>query len=482
MNGIEYGQKYAAYEAAMKRNNNFGMTDKEQIRAQYERQGKAIQDAQIKAENKTLGREIAREKAAQRRAAQQAGGDLSQALAGKTTTPTATTVPPTVQMPAERISLEGFNTKRNQRLQKKLYRQEQKALGAAGTAAETARPISNRFEINGTYWLQDENGRYKSFTSKKEYIREMKRLSKEGVKFDPNAGVPKDFNPANPNNLPGVKPGAATGAGTGAATGAGAGAATGAGAGAGAATGAGAGAATGAGAGAATGAGAGAASGAGAGAASGAATGAKKGFFSRIGQGIKNGFKKLGKGLKNIGTKIGNFFKGKGGKATLIGLGIAALIGGAAWLFNKCSGNKAEDAAPIKPTPTVPGKEEPETPVEPGKEDPETPIAPVPGKEEPEEPTKPGKEDPTKPVEPGKEEPEAPVNVVPKDYEVKPGDCVWNIAKQHLKDLSNDPNYKPTNAEILKHTKELMELNQLVFEPDGYHVMIYPKQHLKLAA
>ena len=59
------------------------MTDKEQIRAQYERQGKAIQDAQIKAENKTLGREIAREKAAQRRAAQQAGGDLSQALAGK---------------------------------------------------------------------------------------------------------------------------------------------------------------------------------------------------------------------------------------------------------------------------------------------------------------------------------------------------------------------------------------------------------------
>ena len=30
---------------------------------------------------------------------------------------------------------------------------------------------------------------------KKEYIREMKRLSKEGVKFDPNAGVPKDFNP-----------------------------------------------------------------------------------------------------------------------------------------------------------------------------------------------------------------------------------------------------------------------------------------------
>ncbi len=127
MNGIEYGQKYAAYEAAMKRNNNFGMTDKEQIRAQYERQGKAIQDAQIKAENKTLGREIAREKAAQRRAAQQAGGDLSQALAGKTTTPTATTVPPTVQMPAERISLEGFNTKKKSKITEKIIQTRTKS-------------------------------------------------------------------------------------------------------------------------------------------------------------------------------------------------------------------------------------------------------------------------------------------------------------------------------------------------------------------
>lgn len=186
-------------------------------------------------------------------------------------------------------------------------------------------------------------------------------------------------------------------------------------------------------------------------------------------------FSKLGQGLKNIGTKIGNFFKGKGGKATLIGLGIAALVGGAVWLFNKLSGKKSEDAAPVKPNPThVPGKEDPEKPVAPGKEEPETPVAPVPGKEDPEKPVE--------PVEPGKEEPENPVNVVPKDYEVKPGDCVWNIAKQHLKDLSNDPNYKPTNAEILKHTNELIQLNQLHYEPDGKVVLIYPKQQLKLSA
>ena len=51
-----------------------------------------------------------------------------------------------------------------------------------------------------------------------------------------------------------------------------------------------------------------------------------------------------------------------------------------------------------------------------------------------------------------------------------------------MKDLSNDPNYKPTDAEILKHTKELMALNKLEFEPDGYHVMIKPEDKLKLAA
>ena len=484
MNGIEYGQKYAAYEAAMKRNNNFGMTDKEQIRAQYERQGKAIQDAQIKAENKILGRGIAKEKAAQRRAAQQAGGDLSQALAGKT--PTATTVPPTVQMPAERISLEGFNTKRNKRLQKKLYKQEQKALGAAGTAAETAKPLSNRFSIDGTYWLQDADGRYHSFTNKKDYLKEMRRLTKEGVKFDPNAKVPEGFNPANPNNLPGVnpvKPGPTNGPTNGPV---GPNGPTNGPVGPNGPTN-------------------------GPVGPNGPTNGPvgpngptngpvgpngptppngpkppKKGFFGR-----------LGDGLKNIGKKIGNFFKSKGGKATLIGLGIAALVGGAAWLFNKLSGKKSEDAAPVKPNPThVPGKEDPEKPVEPGKEnpekpvapgkeEPETPVVPVPGKEDPEKPVEPGKEEPEKPVapvEPGKEEPENPVNVVPKDYEVKPGDCVWNIAKQHLKDLSNDPNYKPTNAEILKHTNELIQLNQLHYEPDGKVVLIYPKQQLKLSA
>ena len=48
--------------------------------------------------------------------------------------------------------------------------------------------------------------------------------------------------------------------------------------------------------------------------------------------------------------------------------------------------------------------------------------------------------------------------------------------------MNPDPNYKPTNAEILKHTQELMELNQLKFEPDGYVVLIRPNDRIKLVA
>ena len=173
---------------------------------------------------------------------------------------------------------------------------------------------------------------------------------------------------------------------------------------------------------------------------------------------------------KNSGgffSKIGKFFKGKGGKLA-IGAGIVALVGGAtAWLVNKFTGKK--DEQPAQPenntTPTTPVAATDSTEVKP-------PVTPTPGKDEtpavPTDPEKPGNEDNNKNV--------------PKDYVVKKGDCVWNIAKQHLKDLSNDPNYKPTDAEILKHTKELMELNKLQFEPDGYHVMIKPEDKLKLVA
>lgn len=64
-------------------------------------------------------------------------------------------------------------------------------------------------------------------------------------------------------------------------------------------------------------------------------------------------------------------------------------------------------------------------------------------------------------------------------HKVKLGDNVWNIAKKHLKEQNG---VKPTNAEILKHTKEIMELNGLEFEADGKLVIIKEGQELKLTA
>lgn len=177
----------------------------------------------------------------------------------------------------------------------------------------------------------------------------------------------------------------------------------------------------------------------------------------KTGNAIKNNTKKSG----GFFSKIGKFFKGKGGKVA-IGAGIVALIGaGAAWLYNKVSGKKSEDAS--------------------ASQKPETPVAAAPDNNEKTEETKP-EEKPNKADKADKGDDTKPNKDVPKDYEVKKGDCVWNIAKQHLKDLSDDPNYNPTDAEILKHTKELMDLNQLQFEPDGYHVMIKPSDKLKLVA
>lgn len=169
-------------------------------------------------------------------------------------------------------------------------------------------------------------------------------------------------------------------------------------------------------------------------------------------------------------SKIGKFFKGKGGKLA-IGAGIVALIGaGAAWIYNKVTGKDDETAAKTSQTPPAADKKT-EQPKE------QTPVTPPVTDDKDKKAENKDKTEPTKPAE------ENPGNKpVPKDYVVKKGDCVWNIAKQHLKDLSNDPNYKPTDAEILKHTKELMALNKLEFEPDGYHVMIKPEDKLQLAA
>jgi len=173
-------------------------------------------------------------------------------------------------------------------------------------------------------------------------------------------------------------------------------------------------------------------------------------------EGASKVVKETGKKSGGLFSKIGKFFK-KAGKVGLIAGAIAGLVAGGVYLYNKLTG-KNEAKQPEPETPTTP-------------QEPENPVTPPPVE---------NNDDKDK-VNPNPT-PEENDNTVPKDYVVKKGDCVWNIAKQHLKDMNPDPNYKPTNAEILQHTKELMELNELQFEPDGYHVMIRPNDKLKLSA
>ena len=67
------------------------------------------------------------------------------------------------------------------------------------------------------------------------------------------------------------------------------------------------------------------------------------------------------------------------------------------------------------------------------------------------------------------------------EYEVKKGDSVWKIAEQNLKDLHKDePDYVPTDKEILMETRRIMKNNNLKLEEDKYHVLIKPGDILNL--
>lgn len=226
--------------------------------------------------------------------------------------------------------------------------------------------------------------------------------------------------------------------------------------------------------------------------------------------GAKNWIKGMGgkikNGLKAAPSKVGRFFKGKGGKWALVGLAAAAVTAAGVGIYKAVKGNsdnKAQEtegadkankpAQPEKPQakPTEePPEEDPAKDEDPTKTDNKPTDKPSSGKKAGSttgsaaaattgSAQDPDKTDKTDKADKAKTKTDDETPDVPTVHTVVKGDNVWNIAKKHLQDINGK---KPTNAEILKHTKELMEINGLEFEPDGKRVMIRPNDELKLIA
>lgn len=226
--------------------------------------------------------------------------------------------------------------------------------------------------------------------------------------------------------------------------------------------------------------------------------------------GAKNWIKGMGgkikNGLKAAPSKVGRFFKGKGGKWALVGLAAAAVTAAGVGIYKAVKGNsdnKAQETegADKANKPAQPEKPQAKPTEEPPEEDPAKDEDPTKTDNKPTDKTSsdkkagsttgsaaaattgsaqdPDKTDKTDKSDKTKTKTDDETPDVPTVHTVVKGDNVWNIAKKHLQDINGK---KPTNAEILKHTKELMEINGLEFEPDGKRVMIRPNDELKLIA
>lgn len=226
--------------------------------------------------------------------------------------------------------------------------------------------------------------------------------------------------------------------------------------------------------------------------------------------GAKNWIKGMGgkikNGLKAAPSKVGRFFKGKGGKWALVGLAAAAVTAAGIGIYKAVKGNsdnKAQETegADKANKPAQPEKPQAKQTEEPPEEDPAKDEDPTKTDNKPTDKTSsdkkagsttgsaaaattgsaqdPDKTDKTDKADKAKTKTDDETPDVPTVHTVVKGDNVWNIAKKHLQDINGK---KPTNAEILKHTKELMEINGLEFEPDGKRVMIRPNDELKLIA
>ena len=226
--------------------------------------------------------------------------------------------------------------------------------------------------------------------------------------------------------------------------------------------------------------------------------------------GAKNWIKgmsgKIKNGLKAAPSKVGRFFKGKGGKWALVGLAAAAVTAAGVGIYKAVKGNsdnKAQETegADKANKPAQPEKPQAKPTEEPPEEDPAKDEDPTKTDNKPTDKTSsdkkagsttgstaaattgsaqdPDKTDKTDKADKAKTKTDDETPDVPTVHTVVKGDNVWNIAKKHLQDINGK---KPTNAEILKHTKELIEINGLEFEPDGKRVIIRPNDELKLIA
>ena len=210
----------------------------------------------------------------------------------------------------------------------------------------------------------------------------------------------------------------------------------------------------------------------------------KTGFLSKIKNGVSNLFSKAKNALSAGLSKAKAFIKTPKGKWSLA---IAAVIVAGTALFAYVA-NRFSDKN--KPTPTngpdkifMPKLEEKPAAVEDDEDvdntdDNEKTEADK--ANEAKAAAEAEKKEADKAAEANKDKRE-PEKVSGDEYEVIEGDCVWNIAKAHLKELNSDvDDYTPTNVDILRHTKELMEINDLHYEADNYVVIIQPGQKIKL--